>query len=932
MHHLRITGARQHNLRLDELEIPHDKLTAITGVSGSGKSSLAFDTIFAEGQWRFLESLPAYARMLMEKGARPEVESIRNVRPAIALEQHNSVRAARSTVGTLTESYDLVRLLFATEGTMLCPKCSIEMRSWSPSSAAKKIVESFGATSATLEVALPKVVDRLNGEADWAAKLLAAGYARVRLGGEISKLDDTTPSPLPDEGATVVLERVTLPPKNSERFNRAVEEAFRVGSGGFMARDSAGRELRFSAEPVCDSCGATSPRLRPVLFSYNHPLGACPVCTGFGAELLWDEKKVVPDPELTLAQGAIEPWQKPSNKWWQEELVAHAKGEGVPLDIPWGELGDEDRAKVWTGTPSFEGVEEFFGYLETKRYKMHVRVFMARYRSPSTCSLCKGARLKPEVAAITVGGLTISTINELPISELPGVMASLREKIGEAGLEILWRLEARISTLNELGLGYLTMSRPSRTLSGGEMQRAALTRQLSNRLTGALYVLDEPSVGLHPADAALISRAMRELTDNGNTVIFVEHDTDLIEKADHIVELGPGGGANGGRVVYQGDFQGLLKADTATSRFLADRAGLADNDMGKVRSFSSTLLFKGIRQHNISGLDAEIPLNALTVITGVSGSGKSTLMGGVILPVVQSHGLYGPVTGYEITGDDDAISTIGDVRLVDQTPLGRTPRSIPLTYLNAFTPIRKIFSELESSRRLGLMPKHFSFNTRGGRCDVCDGSGQEKLEMLFFEDIYVPCRDCNGHRFKPEVLAVHYKGNSIHDILESTVDELLELFKGVKAIERPLGLMAEVGLGYLVCGQGANTLSGGEAQRLKICGELPAGKGGRKKPGVLYLLDEPTTGLHGEDVKKLVGVLNRLVDSGNTVVVVEHNLDFIAVADWVVDLGPGGGEEGGKLVDAGTPSAVAGRALGPTGGYLSKHLGKTVGGQIGDRR
>jgi excinuclease ABC subunit A len=611
-----------------------------------------------------------------------------------------------------------------------------------------------------------------------------------------------------------------------------------------------------------------------------------------------------------LEQGAVEPWRTAANRWWREELERLADGEGIPLDVPWRDLPAEARSKVWKGTRRLDGVEGFFRYLETKRYKMPVRVFLSRYRSPRTCSDCGGDRLIPDALAFRVGGRSIAEAAREPLDRLAAWIGGLGSEPGGGAAEILWRIEARLATMLRMGLHYLTLDRPSRTLSGGEMQRVNLARQLSNRLTRTLYVLDEPSIGLHARDVETLSSILRELALSGNTVLYVEHDLGMIREADHVVELGPGGGGRGGRIIFQGSPGALSSADTATGRHLGGTA--RGGTRRTPRLPSGWLTLRGCRLHNLKEIEAHFPLGVLTCVTGVSGSGKSTLVEETLVPAAASNGAYGPCDGFETRGE----VPVTDVRLVDQEPMGRTPRSIPLTYIGAYGAVRELFASLPTARRLGLGPGHFSFNVGGGRCERCEGTGFEKLDMLFFEDLYVPCPICHGRRFKPEVLAVRRDGLSIHDVLGLTVDGALECFAGEKKIEKPLRLLADLGLGYLVLGQPANTLSGGEAQRLKIAAELL----GKKPRGVLYVLDEPTTGLHAEDVERLRAILERLVEAGNSVIVVEHHLGFIASADWVVDLGPEGGEGGGRLVDAGTPDEVAARGLGPTGRWLAAHL------------
>ena len=906
---LRIRGARQNNLKNLDLDLPHDRLVVVTGVSGSGKSSLAFDTVFSEGQWRFLESLPAYARLLAEKGVRPSVDAIENVRPAVALEQRNTARTARSTVGTVTELYDLFRVLYAAAGQVHCPECGRPGRAWTPASAAHEAVSRFGGERVFVEVPLDEL-GWLPREG-WAAHLASRGFARVRIGGRVVRLDEPCLPAEPPPGASLVLDRQVAREERLGRLTEALEQAFRMSSGVAVVRPEGGESLAVGTRRRCYPCGRDLPEPRPVLFSFNHALGACPECTGFGAVLEWDEAKVIPDPGRTLGQGAVEPWQTPANRWWQQQLEALAMDEGIPLDVPWAELDPETRRRVWEGTGRLEGIEDFFEYLETKRYKMHVRVFLARYRSARTCPACRGARLRPEALQVTVDGRNIAEISRMDLGSLGRWVRTLGPVVGERGREVLWRIEQRVGVLVRLGLHYLTMDRLTRTLSGGEAQRAALALQLQHHLVGTLYVLDEPTVGLHARDVDVLVDVLRELAGRGNTVLVVEHDPAVIRRADHVVEMGPGGGRRGGKVLFQGPPARLAETDTPTGRALARPA--PPRRPTPPRTPPAFLRLRGCRLHNLKDVDVTFPLGALVCVTGVSGSGKSSLVTGTLVPMLQTRGFRGPASGMELQGTD----RVPPVRVVDQSPMGRTPRSIPLTYVGAYGAVRDLYASLPAARRLGLGRRDFSFNVAGGRCEACKGTGYERLEMYLFEDLFVPCAHCGGRRFQPRVLRVRYQGLTTHDVLGLTVEEGLEVFRGVPAVRRALGVLDDLGLGYLVLGQPAPTLSGGEAQRLKIASELL----GTRSEGVVYVLDEPTTGLHPQDVGRLLAVLRRLVEAGHTVVAVEHNLEFIAQADWIIDLGPEGGEDGGRVVDAGPPEDVAARAIGHTGRYLQKVLG-----------
>src|SRR5438094_812806 len=787
---LRIQGARQNNLKNVSLEIPHDRLTVVTGVSGSGKSSLAFDTLFAEGQWRYIESLSTYARMFLDRVDRPDVDRIEQIRPAVALEQKNPVRTARSTVGTATEVYDYLRLLYAKIG-------------------------------------------------------------RVR----------------------------------------------------------------------CAGCGTALERPQPLLFSFNHPLGACAECKGFGNVLKYDEALVVPDRTRTLADGAVEPWTHPSGKWYQRELLKAAKRSGVDVTRPWDTLEETHRAFVYEGDGKFPGINGFFEEIESYRYKLHVRVFLSRYRTQSPCPVCAGARLKPAALAVKVAGLTIAEFTGLTIERAAATVESLSLTAWEAAVarEILRQLGAKLTFLLRVGLGYLTLGRQTRTLSGGEAQRINLANQLGSQLVGTPYVLDEPSIGLHARDTMRLADLCRELAQAGNTVVVVEHDRGFIEAADHVIELGPGSGERGGEIVFAGPQSEFVKATRSlTARYLTGRETIPVPVIRRTARRWLTLV--GAREHNLKDVTVRIPLHTLTVVSGVSGSGKSTLVHDTLYRAVARAfkteftppGVYDALTGLEY---------VKGVRLIDQEPIGRTPRSNPVTYVKAFDEIRKLYAALPRARALGLDAGAFSFNVPGGRCESCQGDGFQKLEMYFFEDVYVRCEECEGRRYRPDVLAVKHRGRSIGDVLSMTVDDAAEFFAAQAGLARRLRVLQDVGLGYLRPGPPATTLSGGEAQRLKIAAEL----GARAASEMLYIMDEPTTGLHLDDIKKLLGVLNRLVDAGNTILVVEHHLDVIKSGDYVVYHGPEGDDEGGEIVAEGTPEAVAQTPGSYTGKFLAEVLPKLNG-------
>jgi excinuclease ABC subunit A len=915
-HDLIIEGARQHNLKNISLHIPHNRVTAITGLSGSGKSSLAFDTIFAEGQWRYVESLSIYARMFLDKVARPDVDRVLNVRPAIAIEQKNQVRTARSTVGTTTELSDLLRLLFAKIGKPTCPECGQVAQSFHPHSVADALLLRF--PEARAMVLLPLAPPSAETEPAVVQSLLLRGYTRIKADGEMVDLHEAThPALHTHKVLHIVLDRLVIRPDNRSRLIEAVETAFREGEGR-CAIEVIGHGLHaFSSTVLCQSCGRTFEPLRPILFSFNHPLGACPECNGFGNVLRYDPELVIPDHSKSLAEGAIEPWSKPGTDWWQKQMLLGLKRQGVDITIPFKGLPKATRELLWTGDQSFDGINEFFTCMEAKRYKLHVRVLLSRYRTPFDCPGCHGSRLKPDALFVKIDGKNIHELTALTIEGLLAWVASLPLRPFEQDIagDILRQLNAKLEFLSRVGLSYLTLARQTRTLSGGEAQRVSLANQLGARLVGTLYVLDEPTIGLHARDTDLLAGILRDLATVGNTVIVVEHDRRMIESADYIVEMGPRSGEHGGQVVCAAPQSVFVRDGQAiTARYLRGEDTIP---LPKSRRSGSgkLLVIAGASEHNLKDLLVRIPLGMLVCITGVSGSGKSTLVEETIyralarafrvksLPI----GRFKAIKGLE---------HLKNVRLIDQQPIGRTPRSNPITYLKGFDEIRQLFASERDALRQGYTPAHFSFNAAGGRCERCEGSGVEKLEMYFFEDLYAPCEICEGKRFKPEVLAIHYRGKTISDVLAMSVDDALTFFTGSPKLQERLHLLSSIGLGYLRLGQPATTLSGGEAQRLKVAAEL---KDSTAKD-LLYIMDEPTTGLHFDDVKRLLGVLHKLVNAGNTLVVVEHNLDVIKSADWVIDLGPEGGAAGGYIVAEGRPEQVAKVAASHTGRFLAEAL------------
>ena len=901
---LRIEGARQNNLKNVSLAIPHDRVTVVTGVSGSGKSSLAFDTVFAEGQWRYIESLSAYARMFLEKLDRPDVDRIEHIRPAIALEQKNPVRTARSTVGTATELHDYLRLLFAKVGRVHCPKCGSEARSDSAERVADELIRDHPGQRALVCFPLP-ATPRPDPKA-FLATLVQRGFARLKVGASVLELAEvlapgaSLPS-LEGQPLQVVLDRVVLSSEGRRRLTESLEVALGEGGGRASIEVMGHGAVSVSREFRCPRCDVSLARPQPVLFSFNHPLGACPECKGFGNILRYDESLVVPDPTRSLAEGAVEPWSHPSGRWYQKQLLKAAKKRGVDTTRPYAELDQPDREWIYQGGDGLTGIQGFFEEVESYRYKLHVRVFLSRYRSQWPCPRCGGARLKPEALTVKVGGASIADWNAKTVEDLHAFLGGIAFSPWEeaVGREALKLLRAKLSFLQRVGLGYLTLGRQTRTLSGGEAQRINLANQLGAQLVGTLYVLDEPSIGLHARDTQRLAELCRELAQVGNTVLIVEHDRSFIESADYLIEMGPGSGEHGGTVVFAGTQSEFARdARSLTAAYVSGREDIP-LPLSR-REGRRALVIRGAREHNLKNLTVRLPLHTLTCVTGVSGSGKSTLVHDTLYRALARHfkvelaraGAHDDLRGLEF---------LKGVHLIDQEPIGRTPRSNPVTYVKAFDEIRKLYAGLPRAKALGLTAGSFSFNVPGGRCEACQGDGLQKLEMYFFEDVYVTCQECEGRRYRPDVLQVTFKNRHISKVLKQTVDEAVEFFAAQPVLARRLKVLQDVGLGYLRLGQPAPTLSGGEAQRLKIAAELST----RPASDMLYILDEPTTGLHLDDVKRLLGVLNRLVDAGNTVLVVEHHLDVVKTADWVIDLGPEGGAAGGEVVAEGTPEQIA---------------------------
>ena len=951
---IRIVGARQHNLKNLDVALPRRALTVVTGPSGSGKSSLALDTLFAEGQRRYVESLSTYAKQFLERMEKPLVDSIEGICPAVAIEQKNPTKSSRSTVGTATEVYDYLRLLWARVGVTHCPECDRVVRPDTVSGAVDRILQLAPGTR--FQVCFPLRHGEAVHHDRIVENLIAMGFVRL--------LADGDPVDLAQAGAhdpgllgldlaqvanlLVVVDRLVAPRHDdpegdakrselAERLADSVHTAFTEGEGECEVWPLEGPRLAFTEHFRCpDHPDVRFAEPTPQLFSFNNPYGSCPTCTGFGATLEYDLDLIVPNPGRGLEDGAVDPWSKPRYEKERDRLRAFALEKGVSLYKPWADLPEDFRHAVLHGQPKprgraprtkgFQGVIPFLESREKKRYKQYIRVFLRQYQSPQECVDCRGARVRPEAQWVYVAGRPIGDVVRLPLEDLQAWAQDLGLEASHAQIAetILREIRARVGFLVEVGLGYLTLSRQTRTLSGGEAQRINLANSLGAALVDTLYVLDEPSVGLHPRDTDALLSLLGRLRDAGNTVVVVEHDPAAIMVADHVVELGPGSGEGGGEIVYEGPPSGLLEADTSTGRYLSGRSRI-EVPKRRDRAHGRWLVLRGARLHNVDETDLEIPLGTLTVVTGVSGSGKSTLVHDILFRALEKELGGGETSAKEHLGESvgsyetlEGFEALQEVVLVDQSPIGRTPRSNPVTYIKAWDEIRRVFAEQPLSRQRGYSPGTFSFNTAGGRCEECNGAGQVEIEMIFMADVYVACGSCRGARYRPETLDVEYRGMNISQVLELTVDEAIRFFIKKDKLGQILWHLQQVGLGYLRLGQPAPTLSGGEAQRLKIARELSgvAGKKGRK----LYLLDEPTTGLSGEDVAKLLRVLDRLVDAGHTVLVIEHNLDLIKTADWVVDMGPGAGIRGGRIVATGRPGDVALVPESVTGRYLREAM------------
>ena len=922
-----LRGVAVHNLQDIDLDIPHRKLIVVCGLSGSGKSSLALDTLYAEGQRRYIESFSAYTRQFLDRLEKPDADLIDGIPPAIAVTSRNGNKSSRSTVGTATEASDYLRLLYARVGRVFCLQCGQEVRRDSPQSAAERLQAEPAGTR--FMVAFP--LSTGDDAARTAAALKEEGFARIVAGGQSIHLGETPAESLAGkltEGPTwVIVDRLSAGGTSGDRLRDSLETAFSKGQGraealietasdGLAIDGRHWRRLIFSNRLACEDCRQEYPSPEPRLFSFNSPMGACPQCEGFGNVIDTDMDLVVPDPRKSLKEGAIAPWSTPAYAHELEELLALAADYRLPVDVPFSQLTAEQRALVENGVPerNFGGLRGFFAWLERRKYKMHIRVFLSRWRSYRPCPSCHGARLRPEALAVRLGGKNIAEVAAMKIDDAREFFTAMplddwQRHVGQMPLE---QIAARLGFLSSVGLGYLTLDRTLRTLSGGEMRRVALTSALGSSLVHMLYVLDEPSIGLHARDIQRLLQAIEKLRDRGNTVVVVEHEEAMIRAADQVIEIGPGAGERGGRVMFQGTPQEMLESDSLTGDYLAGRRGVPSNDRRR-QADHGWLRLAGARGNNLKNITVEFPLGLLCVVTGVSGSGKSTLVQDTLYPALcrRLHKEAPKPCDYDDVYGDGQIE---DVILVDQSPIGRSPRSNPVTYLKAFDEIRNVFAATPEARTRGYTASHFSFNSAEGRCSTCEGDGQIEIDMQFLADVYMKCGQCHGARYRDEILQVAYRGRNIAEVLEMTVREAFTFFRGQPKVQSRLKRLIDVGLDYLRLGQPANTLSGGEAQRLKLAGYMSSVRRGR----CLFLLDEPTTGLHFSDVVQLLDCFDALLAVGHSMIVVEHNLQMIKAADYLIDLGPGAAEAGGRVVVQGTPEMVANHPQSITGRYLRK--------------
>lgn len=911
--YINLRGVRVHNLKNIDLDLPVGQLIVITGVSGSGKSSLAFDTLYAEGQRRYLESLSSYARQFLERLDKPEADLIEGIPPAIAIQQKASAKNPRSTVATVTEIYDYLRVLYAHLGTIHCLQCGQPVK--------RDTIDSMVETLFKFPARTRMVITFDWPEEKKLAELRREGFLKIYLHGRVRALDDLQEAPAKKNGLEVVVDELNLDPEDRERLVDSLETGLKKGEGRIRVRVEGGPVYLFSEQLECRQCGIVYEEPDPNLLSFNSPQGACPVCHGFGDLAVFDEDKIVPDKHKSLEEGAIEPWTKPASRGLQRELLREARKRGIPTAVPFSRLKPEQQKLILEGGDGYYGVKGFFDWLESKKYKVQVRVLLSRYRRFVACPACQRTRLNQKALAIKIEGKSIGDFCALTVREAYGFLENLKlvpyeRQVGE---RLIQEIKNRLGFLLEVGLDYLTLDRLTFTLSGGEAQRINLAAALSASLVGTLFILDEPSIGLHPRDNNRLVKILRELQGIGNTVVVVEHDPEIIAQADYIIDLGPGAGECGGEVIFAGPMKDFLRDQKSlTAKYIRHELSIPTPPVRKPAA--NYLKFYGARKHNLKNLDFSLPLGIFVCLTGVSGSGKSTLIEDVI---------YKGLAGENGDGFDrlEGKELIGQVIKVDQSPLSTSPRSIPATYTKAMDSIRELFAATREAKSLGYKAGHFSFNTPAGQCPDCQGAGFQQVEMQFLSDVTLTCETCQGRRYKPEILEIKYRGKSIYEVLRMSVSEALEFFAGEEDIVRRLQPLAEVGLGYLRLGQPTTTLSGGELQRIKLAYHLVQ----EKKRNLLYLFDEPTIGLHADDIKTLLQCFQKLVGEGNSLVVIEHNLDVIKSADYIIDLGPEGGDEGGYIVAQGRPEEIAAAPGSITGVFLQKVLAESQPAGTGRR-
>lgn len=940
MNKIKITGAREHNLKNISLEIPRDKMVVISGLSGSGKSSLAFDTIFAEGQRRYVESLSSYARQFLGVMEKPDVDYIEGLSPAISIDQKSASNNPRSTVGTITEIYDYLRLLFARAGIPHCPKCGKAVSRQSVAEIANIILNKNRKESVRIMILAPLVTDRKGEHKDVFERVRKSGFSRIRLDGTVMEIDEAESKEIDRQKKhtiEIVVDRLIIDKDqedkdNKMRLNDSVEKALEIGNGyikiSYVDKD---RDEFYSEHFACPDCDISLPEISPRSFSFNSPHGACPHCQGLGTILEIDPKLILPNPRLTILEGAIRPWSKTASTstWYMAGLKAMADKNSIPLDKPIGKLGKEELKKILFGTDDqnyivngysmkYEGIIPNLErrYKETK--SDYIRSEIEKYMINRNCPICRGKRLRPEILGVSINGKNIIDVSEMTIDLCFNFFNSLSDHLNneqkKIASQIIKEIKERLTFLLNVGLPYLTINRNASTLSGGEAQRIRLATQIGSGLQGVLYILDEPSIGLHQKDNGRLLKTLNSLRDLGNSILIVEHDEETIRSADWVIDIGPGAGEHGGEIIFQGTVKELEKSNSLTGQYLSGKKKVATPKIRRLGNGNKISILKA-SQHNLKDINVDLPLNTFICVTGVSGSGKSTLINDILSKTLAQkfyHAKEVPGECQEIKG----IENIDKVITIDQSPIGKTPRSNPATYTGVFTFIRDIFAMTREAKLRGYKSGRFSFNVKGGRCERCSGGGELKIEMHFLPNVYIKCPECKGKRYNQEALEIHYKDKDISEVLNMTVDEALKFFENIPAIKNKLAVLSEVGLGYIKLGQPATTLSGGEAQRIKLSTELSRKSTGR----TLYILDEPTTGLHFDDVNKLLKVLTALVDKGNTVIVIEHNLDVIKSADYIIDLGPDGGNSGGEIVATGTPEDVAKNKKSYTGQYLKKIL------------